>query len=979
MESMRRARRAVGTLALITATLTGGAVFGLASASQAASAKTTPSVAAATTPVTAPGISAPPDVVVGAADGSVHLNVTLSAPGDNTVTVNYATANGTTFSNTGCDGTSYGYVGQQGTLTFKPGVTSQPVTVPLLNCGTSLASGFQEFRLNLSDNSSDSTLVRASTQIDITGDAPAASTPGLYVRDAVVDNTAGTIEVPVLLGGPSGAASGVTVSVPYTTNNGSALAGTDYTAKSGTLKFPAGKTAENIKVTILHRSGSAPTRSFSVTLGTPVHAKVADGTGVVTIGASGATHVTAPGISAPADMVVGAIDGYVDLPVTLSAPGDNPVTVNYANANGTTFSNNGCDGISYTYFGQSGTLTFEPGVTTQAIRIPLLNCGISLSSGFGEFTLNLSDNSADSTLVRASTQIDITGDASAASTPGLYVRDATVDNSAGIIDVPVLLGGPPGAASGVAVSVPYTTHDGSALAGTDYTATSGTLIFPPGETAENITVPILDRSGAAKARSFSVTLGTPTNAKVADGTGVVTIGASGGSHVTAPGISAPADMVVGATDGYVDLPVTLSAPGDNPVTVNYTTANGTTFSNNGCDGASYTYFGQQGALTFEPGVTTRTIRIPLLNCEVSLASGFGEFTLNLSGNNADYSTLVRPSTQIDITGDASAASTPGLYVRDATVDNSAGIIDVPVLLGGPPGAASGVAVSVPYTTHDGSALAGTDYTATSGTLIFPPGETAENITVPILDRSGSAKARSFSVTLGTPVHAKIADGTGVITIGASGGSHVTAPKISASPDTMVSKGDGYVDLPVTLSAPGVNPVTVNYTTANGTTYSNNGCDGTSYSYFGQSGTLTFQPGVTTETIRIPLLNCAQTMKGTFYLNLSGNSSDSTIARDQTTITVLPKVTNPGAPTKVTAVAGNGTATVSFAAPASDGGNAINSYTVTASPGGATAAGISSPITVGGLTNGTAYTFTVTATNTHGTGPASLPSNPVTPS
>jgi invasion protein IalB len=79
------------------------------------------------------------------------------------------------------------------------------------------------------------------------------------------------------------------------------------------------------------------------------------------------------------------------------------------------------------------------------------------------------------------------------------------------------------------------------------------------------------------------------------------------------------------------------------------------------------------------------------------------------------------------------------------------------------------------------------------------------------------------------------------------------------------------------------------------------------------------------------------------------------------------------------VAGHSSATVSFTAPAADGGSAINSYTVTSSPGGVTASGIASPITVNGLTNGTTYTFTVTATNAHGTGPASAPSNSVTPS
>ena len=89
------------------------------------------------------------------------------------------------------------------------------------------------------------------------------------------------------------------------------------------------------------------------------------------------------------------------------------------------------------------------------------------------------------------------------------------------------------------------------------------------------------------------------------------------------------------------------------------------------------------------------------------------------------------------------------------------------------------------------------------------------------------------------------------------------------------------------------------------------------------------------------------------------------------------VTVPGAPTGVTATAGNAKATVSFTAPA-DGGSPITSYTVTSSPGGKTATGSGSSIMVTGLTNGTVYTFTVKATNAVGTGPASAPSNSVTP-
>ncbi|MBI3043630.1 MAG: fibronectin type III domain-containing protein, partial [Betaproteobacteria bacterium] len=89
-------------------------------------------------------------------------------------------------------------------------------------------------------------------------------------------------------------------------------------------------------------------------------------------------------------------------------------------------------------------------------------------------------------------------------------------------------------------------------------------------------------------------------------------------------------------------------------------------------------------------------------------------------------------------------------------------------------------------------------------------------------------------------------------------------------------------------------------------------------------------------------------------------------------------TVPGAPTIGTATAGNASASVSFTAPASNGGSAITLYTVTSSPGGLAGTGSASPITVSGLTNGTAYTFTVTATNSVGTGPASADSNSVTP-
>jgi chitinase len=334
---------------------------------------------------TSPDISASPNVVVGEADGSVTLTVTLSSASTSTVTVQYATPSGGVCNQV--------FQGKSGTLTFPAGVSVQTVTITLNNCHV---SGFSDFAFTLS-SAVNGTIIDPSTQVDIIGDGSAVPTPGLYVRNAVVDNTAGTVMVPVLLGGPEGAPSASTVTVKYATANGSAGAGTDYTATSGTLTFGPGQTAKNVVVPIIDRSGAAPSRNFSVKLSSPTNAVITNGTGVVTIGASGQTPVSSPDISAPANTVVGEADGYIDLPVTLSAPGTSTVTVNYATPSG---------GVCNQLFqGQTGTLTFVPGVTLQSVRVPLNNCGQATG---GSFTFTLSA-AANGTISYAVTTVTIEG------------------------------------------------------------------------------------------------------------------------------------------------------------------------------------------------------------------------------------------------------------------------------------------------------------------------------------------------------------------------------------------------------------------------------------------------------------------------------------------------------------------------------------------------------------------------------------------
>jgi uncharacterized repeat protein (TIGR01451 family) len=124
-----------------------------------------------------------------------------------------------------------------------------------------------------------------------------------------------------------------------------------------------------------------------------------------------------------------------------------------------------------------------------------------------------------------------------------------------------------------------------------------------------------------------------------------------------------------------------------------------------------------------------------------------------------------------------------------------------------------------------------------------------------------------------------------------------------------------------------------------------------------------------------LLNGTPTTAGVFTGVVTGTAG-SVVASQPFAIAIGANL--PGAPTNAIALPGNAQAGVAFAVPASNGGSPITSYTATSSPGGFTASGPGSPLVVGGLTNGTAYTFTVTATNGVGTGPASAPSNSVTP-
>jgi Calx-beta domain/Beta-propeller repeat len=192
--------------------------------------------------------------------------------------------------------------------------------------------------------------------------------------------------------------------------------------------------------------------------------------------------------------------------------------------------------------------------------------------------------------------------------------------------------------------------------------------------------------------------------------------------------------------------------------------------------------------------------------------------------------------------------------------------------------ASSQAVTVAYATANGTASAGSDYQAASGTLTIPAGQTTGTITVLVNgDRLGEPN-ESFFVNLSGATNATILDGQGVGTI------LDDEPRISISDVAKKEGKRGQTTLfvfTVTLSAAYDQAVTMSFRTVDGTATTSDG------DYVAKTGTLTFAPGETTKTITIEVKgDSKKEANETFYLDLFGNSSNSLFVKNRGVGTIL---------------------------------------------------------------------------------------------
>ncbi len=291
--------------------------------------------------------------------------VTLSAPSTRTVSVNYATA-----SNTATSGADF--QSRSGTLTFAPGVTRQTINVPVLG--------------DRRDEADETFFLRLTNAVDaIFGDSeglgtiidndplPQLSANRISVTERDADSVVATLTVRL------SAASGREVTVNYTTANGTATAGNDYDAVSGTLTFAPGETSKSVPVTTRGDLLDEVNETVAFNLSGATNATVSATQGQVTITDNDPTPV----MSITNASIQEGSSGNRELVFTinLSAESGRSVTVRYSTANGTARA-------VTDYVAASGTLTFAPGVTSQTIRITVF--GDSLRESDETFSVRLS-------------------------------------------------------------------------------------------------------------------------------------------------------------------------------------------------------------------------------------------------------------------------------------------------------------------------------------------------------------------------------------------------------------------------------------------------------------------------------------------------------------------------------------------------------------------------------------------------------------
>ena len=674
------------------------------------------------------------DASGGESDGPLMFAVSLDVSSGLPVTVDWSTDVAATPTEGSDMATAdEDYESASGTLNFPAGETEMMIPVVLID--DELDEHREEFVVTLGNAVHGVLGTETATGAIEDDDEP----PTISIADASGGESDGAVMFAVSLDAPSGLPVTVdwSTGVAATPSQGAdmATAGEDYESASGTLNFPAGETGMTIRVVLIADELVEIREEFVVTLGNPMYAVL--GTETATGGIEGDDE---PTISI-ADASGGESDGPLMFAVSLDAPSVLPVTVDWSTDVAATPSQ-GSDMATADddYESASGTLNFPAGETEMMIPVKLVND--ELDEHREEFVVTLG-NAVHGVLETETATGAIEDDDEP---PTISIADASGGESDGPMMFAVSLDAP----SGLPVTVDWSTDvaatpsQGSDMATVDedYESASGTLNFPAGETEMMIPVELVSDELYEHREEFVVTLSNPMYAVLGTETATGAI-----EDDDEPPTISIADASGGESDGPLMFAVSLDAPSGLPVTFDWATAPDSAVAGEDFEAGS-------GSLTIPAGEMSGMVVVNVVADDVHEATE--TFTVMLSG--AMYGTLADATATGTITDDDPP---PTLAVADTTAAESAGRIDFTVTLMG----ATALPASVAWATSPGTADAGDDYTTSSGSLSFAPGETSMSFSVPVVSDALYEGSETFTVTLSGSTNStlSVATATGTIT------------------------------------------------------------------------------------------------------------------------------------------------------------------------------------------------------------------------
>lgn len=406
--------------------------------------------------------------------GTCTVTISLSRASSQSASVSYATSDGASNPKAIAPGD---YTSASGTKTFSAGQTSQTVSITIID--DALDEDDESMRLTISSPSGAS-LGTATQTITITDNDPL---PNLTIAadTQTVSEAAGNAVVTVALS----AASGRTVTAQYSTGFGTATGGgVDYTSQNGTLTISAGQTSGTVSIPIVNDTTNEENEDFGFFLGTPTNA---------TIDINGPS----PGYDY-VDIIID--DNDVPVAPTMSAATAQSATSIAVSWNQVT----PCDGYKVYHKKGSDSYSFVTTITG-GDTTSYTDTGLLANT---QYFYKVSAWDSDGESSQSATPVDAT-----TSLPTVAVSQSgssTVAESAGSISIDLLLS----AASSQQATVNYATADGTATAGSDYTATSGTKTFSAGQTSQTVSIPILNDTANEDDETFTLSISSPSGATV---------------------------------------------------------------------------------------------------------------------------------------------------------------------------------------------------------------------------------------------------------------------------------------------------------------------------------------------------------------------------------------------------------------------------------------------------------------------------------